>query len=112
MGIEGGMSYYDYLEGNIYQKEFQQKVLDSAIKGMAVGGSEALVIFLMETPHGLVLLGAGIGAYIVVDNTINTYRYYKEKHFLNADDLKAYGIKLDSVLDIHDNGVPLNIKSW
>jgi hypothetical protein len=112
IGIEGGMAYYDYLEGDIYKNEFHQKVMGSAIKGMAVGGSEALVMFLMETPHGLVLLGAGVGAYIIVDNTLKTYKYYKEKHFLNADDLKVYGIELDSVLDIHDDGVPLNIENW
>ena len=112
VGIEGGMAYYDYLKGDIYKNEFDKKILDSAIKGTAVGGSEALVLFLMETPHGLVLLGAGIGAYIIVDHAIETYKYYKEKHFLNADDLRVYGIELDSVLDIQDDGIPMNVDRW
>ncbi len=112
VAIEGGMAYYDYLKGDIYKNEFNQKLMDLAIKGTAVGGSEALVVFLMETPHGLVLLGAGIGAYIIVDNALETYKYYKEKHFLNADDLRVYGIELDSVLDIQDDGIPMNVDRW
>jgi len=112
VGIEGGIAYYDYLKGDMYKNEFNQKLMNSAIKGTAVGGSEALVLFLMETPHGLVLLGAGIGAYIIVDNVLETYKYYKEKHFLNADDLRVYGIELDSVLDIQDDGIPMNVDRW
>ena len=112
VGIESGMAYYDFLKGNIYRYEFNQKVIESAIKGTAVGGSEALVIFLLPTPQGLVLLGAGIGAYIVVDEAIKSYKHYKEKHFLNADDLRVYGIELDSVLDIKDDGIPLNVENW
>jgi hypothetical protein len=112
VGIESGMAYYDFLKGYIYQNEFNQKVIESAMKGGAVGGSEALVMFLLPTPHGLVLLGAGVGAYIIVDEAIKKYHYYKEKHFLNADDLKVYGIELDSVLDIEDDGIPLNVEKW
>ena len=112
VGIESGMAYYDFLKGNIYRNEFNQKVIESAIKGTAVGGSEALVMFLLPTPQGLVLLGAGIGAYIVVDEAIKSYKHYKEKHFLNADDLRVYGIELDSVLDIKDDGIPLNVDKW
>ncbi len=112
VGIESGIAYYDFLKGNIYRNEFNQKVIESAIKGGAVGGSEALVMFLLPTPQGLILLGAGVGAYIIVDKAIGTYKYYKEKHFLNASDLAVYGIEIDSVLDINDEGVPLNVDKW
>ena len=112
VGIESGMAYYDFLKGDIYRSEFNQKVIESAIKGTAVGGSEALVMLLLPTPQGLVLLGAGIGAYIIVDEAIKKYKHYKEKHFLNVDDLRVYGIELDSVLDIEDDGIPMNVDRW
>jgi hypothetical protein len=112
IAIDGGSASYDYLKGNIYKSEFEEKVLNATIKGLAVGGMESLVVFLVPSPHGLLLLGVGVGTYIIVDNTLGEYKRYKERHFLNRDDLKVYGIEMDSVLDINDNNVPLNIDKW
>jgi len=112
ISIDGGSASYDYLKGNIYKSEFKEKILNATIKGLTVGGMESLVVFLVPSPHGLLLLGVGVGTYIIVDNTLGEYKRYKEKHLLNRDDLKVYGIEMDSVLDVNDNNVALNIDKW
>jgi len=112
IAIDGGSASYNYLKGNIYKSEFEEKILNATIKGASVGGMESLVIFLIPSPHGLLLLGVGVGTYIIVDNTLGEYKRYKEKYFLNRDDLKVYDIEIDSILNINDNNVPLNIDKW
>ena len=110
--IDSAISSYDYIKGNIYSSEFERLIINNTIKASSISAVEGLVMFIIPSPHGLIILGAGIGTYILVDKALETYKYYKEKHFLNADDLKVYGIEMDSILEINDNNVPLNIDKW
>ena len=110
--IDGLQSYYDFINGNIYSNEFEKEIINSSIKATSVSAVESLIMFIIPSPHGLVILGAGVGTYILVDKVLDRYKYYKEKHFLSADDLKVYEIKLDSILNINDTNVPLNINKW
>lgn len=112
LAIDSLISSYDYLKGNIYSSEFERQIVNNTIKASSVSAIECLVMFIIPTPHGLIILGAGVGTYILVDTALEKYKHYKEKHFLNADDLAVYGIKLDSILDINDENTPLNVDKW
>lgn len=110
--IDSSISSYNYIKGNIYSSEFERQIINNTIKASSISTVEGLVMFIIPSPHGLIILGAGVGTYILVDKALETYRYYKEKHFLNTDDLAVYGIKMNSVLNINDNNMPLNIEKW
>jgi len=110
--IDSATSYYDYIKGNIYNSEFERQIINNTINASSVSAVEGLIMFIIPSPHGLIILGAGVGTYILVDKTLESYKNYKEKHFLNADDLTVYGIKMDSILNINNNNIPLNIDNW
>ena len=112
LAIDSSISSYNYLKGNIYSSEFERQIINNTIKASSVSAVESLVMFIIPSPHGLIILGAGVGAYILVDTALEKYKHYKEKHFLNANDLAVYGIKMDSILDINDENVPLNVNKW
>jgi len=109
--VDAGDAGYQYLRGNIYRPAFEQKIMDAAVKGVAVGSTIAVAVFLGATPQGWVVLGLGIGAYCITDAALSQWHEFQNRHFLNGSDLAQYGIEIDSVLDIKGKDATLDIKS-
>lgn len=107
--LEAGSAYCQYMKGDIYKPEYEQKVMDAAIKGIAVGGTTAVAVFLGTTPHGWVVLGLGIGAYCITDAVLTQWHKLEAANYLNSGDLAHLGIEIDSVLDTNDPDILLNI---
>lgn len=102
-GIESGIAYYSYLSGDILKPELEEKIIEAAIKGTVVGGCTAAAVFLGATPGGWVILGVSIGGYIITDTAISLWKEHQARKYLTIDDLKAYGIEMDSILAIQNN---------
>lgn len=64
---------WDYYKGNISSADFQRQTAQNGIKATAVGAATQLVYILAPTPHGLVLIGVGIVAYLAADQAIKAY---------------------------------------
>jgi hypothetical protein len=111
-GLDAGHAYYDFAKGNIYKPEFEKRLMDAAVKGTAVGGATAVAVFLGATPAGWVVLGVGIGAYCITDAVMTEWHRQNDKRYLNRSDLAHFGIEMNSVLDIRDPGIALNVENW
>ena len=98
--LEGGMAVYEYWQGTIFKPEFQEKMVDAAIKGTAVGTAMGVAVLLGATPGGWVVFAVSAGVYIVSDIAITIWREHQAKSFLKIEDLQAYGIKLDTMLEL------------
>ncbi len=117
-GIEGGAVFlfdagiagYQYVSGDITRPEMVREVEDAAIKGSTVGGAAAVAVLLGATPAGWVVIGVGIGTYFVTDIALGYYHKYNDSKYLNDDDLKAFGINENSLLDFNEIDSPLD--SW
>jgi hypothetical protein len=110
--FEFGESYYQYIQGDILKPEFERKLVDGAIKASAMAGVEAVVVFLAVSPQGIVISGISLGTYIVVDTALTVWRENQAMKYLNRNDFMHLGIEIDSVLDINDPMIPLNIEEW
>lgn len=106
--VDAGIATVSYIRNDINLPEFEEHVWDAVLKGSAVGSCTAVAVFLGATPGGWVVAGVGFGSYIVVDTAVQAWRNEQKRKYLNANDLKAWGlsvdsnlgIKIDSVLDI------------
>lgn len=111
-GVEGGISCYSYLNGDILKPEFEEKLIDAAIKGSAVSGCTAVAVVLGATPGGWVVMAVGAGGYLIADTAIKVWREYQANRYLTVEDLEAWGIEADTVLDIEiDSVLDLEIDS-
>jgi hypothetical protein len=117
---EAGMSGYHYLKGNILKPEFERQIQGAAIKGTTVAGASAVAVFLIPNPAGIIIIGVAAATYIATDAALQTWHKYQDGKYLNRRDLKAFGIEMDSILDIpndsaltiFDHGSPLNASEW
>ncbi len=100
IAIDGGIASYQYLKGDILKPEFQEKMVDAAIKGAAVGTAVGVAVFLGATPGGFIVMGVSIGIYYLADECVALWRENQEKKYLTINDLSAYGINLDTILDL------------
>lgn len=100
VAIEGGIATYQYCSGAILKPEFEEKIKDAAIKGTVVGTAVGVTVFLGATPGGFIVLGVGTGVYYITDYVIAVWKEHQAKKYLTIDDLKAYGIELDSILEM------------
>ena len=98
--IEGGVASYKYFHGDILKPEFEEKMIEAAIKGSTVGTAVGVTVLLGATPGGLVVFAVGTGAYVIVDWGISLWREYQAKKYLTIADLESYGIKMDTILDL------------
>ena len=105
IAIEGGIATYQYVSGGILKPEFEEKMVDAAIKGTSVGTAVGVAVFLGATPGGLVVLAVGTGAYFIVDKGIAMWREHQAKKYINIKDLAAYGISLDTTLDLPQDDI-------
>lgn len=117
---DAGMSGYHYLKGNILKPEFERQIQDAAIKGTTVAGASAVAVFLIPNPAGIIIIGVAAAAYIATDSALQSWHRYQDGKYLNRSDLTAFGIEMDSILDvpndstltIFDHGSPLNPAEW
>lgn len=111
--IDSGIATYQYLNGNLFTNEYKEKIVRSAINGTAVGGATAVAVLLGANPAGLVVAGVAFGTYLIVDKSLDVYHEITDRSILTPEDLKLFGIRVDSILDIKiDEHIPLAVESW
>ena len=98
--IEGGIATYSYAKGNINNPEYQEKLVDAAIKGASVGSAVAVSVLLGAGPGGWVVLAVGIGAYEISDFAVSTWRMSQKRKYLTFADLEPFGIVSETTLDL------------
>jgi hypothetical protein len=101
--LDAGVAGYQYLNGDILRPEFERKVGDAAVKGVAVGSATAVAVFLVggTGPAGWAVLGIGIGAYMVTDAALTKWHQEQDRRFVSADDLRKLGVEVDSILNVN-----------
>ena len=95
---DSGHAFYQYLGGDILKPEFERKVSDAAVRGGFVGTCVGVTVFLGATPTGWVVLAVSIGSYFVVDTVLQVWHEHKDRKYLTVDDLRGWGISLDTPL--------------
>lgn len=98
--VDAGIATFSYLRNDINLPEFEEKIWDSVLKGTAVGSCTAVAVFLGATPGGWIVAGVGFGSYIIVDTAVKAWRNDQKRKYLNASDLKTWGLSVDSNLGI------------
>lgn len=96
---DSGHAVYQYWNGDILKPELEQKIADAADRGAFVGTCVGVTVFLGATPAGWVVLAVSIGSYFVVDTALQVWHEYQDRKYLTADDLRGWGITLDTPLD-------------
>ncbi|MSR19339.1 MAG: hypothetical protein EXS00_09325 [Phycisphaerales bacterium] len=71
--VDEAFTAWDYYQGDINKAAFQRQTAQNGIKAVAVGAAIHLVYFLSATPHGLVVIGVGIAAYVTADLAITAW---------------------------------------
>jgi hypothetical protein len=95
---EAGIAGYRYVRGDTLRADFLTEVSDAAIKGAAVGSTTAVAVVLAPAgPAGWIVAGVGIGTYMFVDTSLKTWHEYTNRKYVSLDDLKAFGVDMDSV---------------
>lgn len=111
--IDSGVPTWQYFKGHILKPEFTEKILEAAINGASVGGATAVMVCLGANPAGFMVQGIAAGTYILVEKAQQICKENRITSHLSKDDLFAFGIPADSVLDVHiDESIPMNAKSW
>lgn len=105
IAIEGGIATYQYITGGILKSEFEEKMIEAVIKGTTVGTAVGVSVLLGATPGGLVVFAVGAGAYFIVDEGIAMWREHQARRYININDLAAYGIRLDTTLDLPQESI-------
>lgn len=105
IAVEGGVASYQYIKGSILKPEFEEKMIDAAIKGTTVGSAIGVAILLGATPAGFIVFAVSSGVYYITETGITLWKAHKAKKYLTIEDLSAYGIKLDSTLDLEKDDI-------
>ena len=100
--IDSGIATFRYLEGETWPMEFRQELEYAAIRGAVVGTCVAVSVVLGAAPGGWIVLAVGIGAYVVTDIAIKIWECHLDKQYLTMNDLKAFGIAPNSILEPND----------
>lgn len=111
IATESSIAGYQYINGDIFKPDFEKELCDAAVKGAAVGAGTGVAIILCasSTPPGIIILGIATGAYFIADTCLSVWHENSDAKFLNREDLKLFGIEIDSVLNVKiDPSIPLN----
>ena len=109
--VDGGVAAYHRFQGDTWRPEFERQIKASVIKGTTVGAATSVAVFIGANPGGFVVLAVATGSYIVVDFAVRKWHEYKDRQFIAAADLAAFGIDVSNVLEPSGNGV-LDLESW
>lgn len=71
--VDEAFSGWNYYNGDLSKAEFQRQTGQNGIKAATVGIATQLVYIVAPTPHGLVLIGVAIVAYVATDQAISAY---------------------------------------
>lgn len=88
--IDLASATWSYADGTMTSDEFVAELGHSAIRGTAVGGSTAVVVLLGATPTGWIVVGVGVGAYVITDLVIELSTQADLQ--LTTQDLEDFGI--------------------
>lgn len=99
ISIETGIALYQHLQGDISWGELEKKVIESAIKGTSVGLASAIAITLGATPGGLAVIAISFATYEITNLCIEICT----PAHLSPEDLKAFAVDMDSILEIATN---------
>lgn len=95
---EAGLAGYRYVRGDTLRADFLTEVSDAAVKGAAVGSATAVAVVLAPAgPAGWIVAGVGIGTYMFVDSSLKTWHEYTNRKYVSLDDLKGFGVDMQSV---------------
>ena len=97
--FDAGTAYYQYYKGDIRKPELKKKLTEAAVKGTVVGSASAISITLGANPGGFVILAVGAGSYFMADLCIDRWKEMRNRHLLTTDDLRAFGIEADTILE-------------
>lgn len=92
--IDSGIATYKYATGYLRKGELEEKIIEAAVKGSAVGTATAVAVALGAIPGGWVVEGIAFATYVVADISIEAL---KPRH-ISPEDLKAFGLEIDSIL--------------
>ena len=107
--IDGGRALYSFNKNDILRPEFERKVNDAIISGGCVAAATAVTVILGASPVGIVIVAVGVGSYWVIDKTLHKWHEAHDRKFLTAEDIKVYGIEVDSILTIDGRDSSLNL---
>ena len=103
--FDAGHAVYEYSRGEILRPELERMIADAAVKGIFVGTCVGVTVFLGATPTGWCVLAVSIGSYFIVDQALKIWHRYQDSKYLTIDDLQAWGIESDTVLEQNDDTV-------
>lgn len=84
-----GVATWQYYRGSISTAEFQRQTAQAGITAGVVGVATQLVYVLAPTPHGLVLVGVGIVAYVGTGAAISLWDSLFGHSALSASELEG-----------------------
>ena len=68
--VEGGIASYKYIKGSILKPEFEEKMIDAAIKGATVGSAVGVAILLGATLARFIVFAVSSGVYYITETGI------------------------------------------
>jgi len=71
--VDGTLGAWEYYRGRITTAEFQRQTAQTAFKSAVGGLATQLVYVLAPTPHGLVVMGVAVVAFIVAEQAVALY---------------------------------------
>lgn len=105
--VEGGFALADLNTGKINKSDFALRIQDATAKAAAVGTAIHVVYLIAATPHGFVVVGAGIVAYAAADMLTTHIRSELNGQYVTVSDL--HGIAPARFLDnLNSNLAVLN----
>ena len=71
--VDEAFTGWSYYKGDLSKADLQRQTIQNGIKAATVGITTQLVCLLAPTPHGLVVIGVAIVAYLAADQVIYAY---------------------------------------
>ncbi|MDM8564286.1 hypothetical protein QUF74_01380 [Candidatus Halobeggiatoa sp. HSG11] len=88
--FDEAMQMYALAQGKINQQEFLTSTGESVVKSGLSGVASYGTVLLGATPGGLVMMGVGIGAYIVVNTTMEYIGQLNKAQYLTLADVLGH----------------------
>jgi len=87
--IDTGIELVSYSQGNISHGDLKTGIKKAGIRAGAVGAATGVVYLLSASPHGLVLIGVGIVAYVGADYAISIWEDHWGTTPLDLNELRG-----------------------
>lgn len=78
---------YAFVSGNMSENDFLKETSKSLIKAAASGTAVYCVVLLGATPGGPVVMAVSIGAYIIVNSTLDHFERIQKRNFVTIEDI-------------------------